>query len=130
LEGDVRGFIIPVGGAESKIGSPLILKRFVRLCGGRDARIVVIPTASSLADTGERYEALFRELGAKRVDILDSDPCRCRRQAGHGDAGASSYRGNQHGCTTLGNLGARTIRQLNAAGYMAGTSAGASLSST
>ena len=67
----MRGFIIPVGGAESKIGSPLILKRFVRLCGGRDARIVVIPTASSLADTGERYEALFRELGAKRVDVLD-----------------------------------------------------------
>ena len=67
----MRGFIIPVGGAESKIGSPLILKRFVRLCGGRDARIVVIPTASSLADTGERYEELFRELGAKRVDILD-----------------------------------------------------------
>ena len=73
MEGDVRGYIIPVGGAEYKLGSPLILKRFVRLCGGRDARIVVIPTASSLADTGERYEAVFKELGVRRVDVLDLD---------------------------------------------------------
>ena len=90
----MRGFIIPVGGAEEKIGSPLILKRFVRLCGGRDARIVVIPTASSLADTGDRYEALFRDLGAKRVGhprLRDAGRLRGRRAAGHpGEGHAAS----------------------------------------
>ena len=43
-------------------------QRFVDLCGGADADIVVIPTASRLADTGARYEDIFSELGAGRVD--------------------------------------------------------------
>ena len=51
-----------------------------RLCGGRDARIVVVPTASSLADTGERYDlvvvgagiglALTTSEAARRFDEL------------------------------------------------------------
>jgi cyanophycinase len=133
LEGDVRGYIIPVGGAESKIGSPLILKRFVRLCGGRDARIVVIPTASSLADTGERYEALFKELGAKRVDILDFETradCEDEKRLATLEHARGIFLtgGNQlRLSTTLGGTSvARAIRRLNAAGvHVAGTSAGA-----
>ena len=34
-----RGYIIPIGGAEGKGRKPVILKRFVELCGGEDARI-------------------------------------------------------------------------------------------
>ena len=43
------------------------------LCGGDDADIVVIPTASQLRATGPRYERIFGELGAARVTALDFD---------------------------------------------------------
>ena len=63
-----HGFIIPVGGAEEKIGDVTILRRFASLCPG--GRIAIIPTASELSDTGSRYEALFRELGASQARSL------------------------------------------------------------
>ena len=44
-----RGFLIPIGGAEDKMADRRILKRFIGLCGGRDAPVVVVPTASALA---------------------------------------------------------------------------------
>ncbi len=51
-EEKTRGYIIPVGGAEEKIGDVAILRRFAALCGGGSCRIAIIPTASSLSDTG------------------------------------------------------------------------------
>src|SRR5690349_10241982 len=51
LVADGRGFIIPVGGAEEKIGDVTILRRFASLCGN-ECRIAIIPTASELTDTG------------------------------------------------------------------------------
>lgn len=72
-EGGQRGYIIPIGGAEEKEHDPRILKRFVALCGGPEADIVVIPTASRLKDTGSRYESIFGELDAGRVTSLDFD---------------------------------------------------------
>jgi cyanophycinase len=65
--GDKRGFLIPIGGAERKKRSPSILRKFVDLCGGAEARIAVIPTASKLETTGPRYEAVFTRLGAGEV---------------------------------------------------------------
>ena len=70
-EGQERGWIIPIGGAEDKESRRRILKRFVQLCGGRDADIVVIPTASRLADTGARYVELFERLEAGRTQQID-----------------------------------------------------------
>ena len=64
-----HGFIIPVGGAEEKIGDVTILRRFASLCGP-GGRIAIIPTASELNDTGHRYETLFRELGAAQARFL------------------------------------------------------------
>ena len=61
--GGHRGWIIPIGGAEEKEENPRILERFVRLAGGDKANVVIIPTASRLPDTGERYEAIFNDLG-------------------------------------------------------------------
>ena len=66
-EGETRGWIIPIGGAENKENDRHILERFVRVSGGTDADIVVIPTASRLHETGPRYEQLFRDIGAARV---------------------------------------------------------------
>jgi len=57
-----------IGGAEDKLRKRTILKEFVAASGGGDARIAVIPTASSLGDAVvEVYDALFRALGAGDV---------------------------------------------------------------
>jgi cyanophycinase len=72
-EGGQRGWIIPIGGAEEKEDAPQILSRFVDLCGGDEADIVVIPSASQLRETGPRYVRLFRELGARAAESIDFD---------------------------------------------------------
>ena len=44
------GVVMPIGGAEDKIGRMTVLREVVRLAGGSGARIVVLSTASSLGD--------------------------------------------------------------------------------
>lgn len=57
-----------IGGAEDKLRKRRILKEFVAAAGGLDARIVVIPTASSLgAEIVDLYDALFRVEGVAEV---------------------------------------------------------------
>jgi cyanophycinase len=68
-----RGTIVPIGGAEEKVRDAAILRRFAELCGGRDARLAIIPTASRLSDTGPRYERVFEELGVRRTRTLPFD---------------------------------------------------------
>ena len=65
-----RGYIVPVGGAEEKMGDVAILRRFAALCGGEKCRVAIIPTASMLSETGARYEQLFRDLGVKHAQAL------------------------------------------------------------
>jgi cyanophycinase len=133
-DGESRGYIIPIGGAEEKEHDPRILKRFVALCGGSDADIVVIPTASRLADTGSRYERIFRDLGAGRVTALDFDTRRdCfernRLERLEEANGIFFTGGNQLRLTSIlgGTPVAKLVRILNAKGvHTAGTSAGAS----
>jgi cyanophycinase len=132
-EGGQRGWIIPIGGAEEKENSPAILKRFVMLAGGDGADIIVIPTASQLHDTGARYERIFGELGAGRVQALDFDTRRDAEEPSRIErlrraTGVFFTGGNQLRLTTLigGTSVAKSIRVLNAAGMpVAGTSAGA-----
>ena len=65
---DGPGPLLAIGGAEDKLGRRTVLKTFVRLAGGPDARIAVVPTASSLGpEIVEVYDALFRRLGAASV---------------------------------------------------------------
>lgn len=135
-DGAERGYVIPIGGAEDKKeGGRRILKRFVELCGGRDADIVVIPTASRLRDTGRRYEDLFDRLEAGRVTSMDLNA----REDGSRDEhlrrlesanGVFFTGGNQLRISTIvgGTPVAKLIRERNAAGvHVAGTSAGASI---
>lgn len=57
-----------IGGAEDKLRRPTILEEFVAASGGRQARIAVVPTASSLgAEVMEVYDAVFTRLGAAQV---------------------------------------------------------------
>lgn len=134
-DGEERGWIIPIGGAEEKENDPRILRRFVELCGGDQADIVVIPTASRLADTGTRYERIFGELGAARVSAIDFDTRRDCEEKGRLKRieqanGIFFTGGNQLRITTRigGTPVAKLIRQLNAHGvHVAGTSAGAAV---
>ena len=134
--GEQRGWIIPIGGAEEKDNSPAILRRFVRLAmeaGDGVADIVVIPTASQLRATGPRYERIFGELGAERVTAVDFDTRRDCEEAGRIErlkraTGIFFTGGNQLRLSTLlgGTSVAKAVRALNAAGVpVAGTSAGA-----
>jgi len=133
-DGATRGWIVPIGGGEQKEHDPVILERFVQLCGGRDARIMVIPTASRLADTGERYKRIFTELSAGEVRVVDFDTRRDAGEAGRLEEiaecdGIFLTGGNQlRLATLLGGTGvARLLRERNANGvHIAGTSAGAS----
>jgi cyanophycinase len=132
----VRGFIVPVGGAEEKESDPIILRRFVEVSGGRDARIAVIPTASRLEDTGARYERIFDDLGVRDARSLDF---KRREDAGKRDwlnwlrdeaTGIFLTGGNQLRISTIlgGTDVARAIRSANARGVtVGGTSAGAAI---
>jgi cyanophycinase len=134
-EGRTRGWIIPIGGAENKENDRHILERFVRVSGGSDADIVVIPTASRLHETGPRYEKLFRDIGAARVTVMDFDTRRDCHEPGRLQrleeaSGVFFTGGNQLRLTTLlgGTPVAKMIRTSNAQGVtVGGTSAGASI---
>jgi len=134
-DGDERGWIIPIGGGEQKENNPKILKRFLELCGGSDADILVIPTASQLAETGGRYEDIFTELGAASVDVMDFDTRRDCQEPNRlarieRATGIFFTGGNQLRLSTIlgGTAAAKLIRERSAAGVtVGGTSAGASI---
>ena len=60
-----RGYVIPIGGAVEKENNPVILEKFCQLSGGSEGRILVIPTASRLEETGPDYVKLFESMGAE-----------------------------------------------------------------
>ena len=134
-EDSIRGHIIPIGGAEDKVSDIGILRRFVELAGGKDARIAIIPTASMLADTGVRYEQRFRELGVGAATSLGylerADAHRADWMTTLDDAtGIFITGGNQLRLSTIlgGTDVARVIRRRNAVGVpVGGTSAGAAI---
>jgi cyanophycinase len=128
-----RGYIIPVGGAEEKIGDIHILRRFATLCGGGKCHIAIIPTASMLTDTGQRYEELFKSLGvgdAKALPIASRSDCERPEWLDvlHSVDGVFLTGGNQLRLSTMigGTAVAKAMRHRNAEGmHIAGTSAGA-----
>jgi cyanophycinase len=134
-DGERRGWIVPIGGAENKENDRRILERFVRVSGGAAADIVVIPTASRMHETGWRYEEVFQALGAARVTVMDFDTRRDSQERGRLErieqaSGIFFTGGNQLRLTTLlgGTPVAKLIRLRNAHGVtVGGTSAGASI---
>ena len=79
----IKGTLIPIGGNEDKgedanenytldFISEGILWHVVREAGGVDAKIVVIPTASSIpVEVGQNYLDAFQKLGCSNVHVLD-----------------------------------------------------------
>ncbi len=129
------GVLMPIGGAEDKHGERRVLRHFLELCGGKRARVVVMPSASpSAAEVGEAYSTLFRGLGAANVDCLHIQD---RREANSQDTlallkhatGIFMAGGDQ--LKLLGLIGgtglANALREAHRCGtHIAGTSAGAS----
>ena len=130
-----RGFIIPIGGAVSKRKNPIILEKFVKLCGGDKAVITVIPTATKLEENGEIFTNLFTEMGASDVfsiDIKKRSDCSNENYLSKlmKSTGVFISGGNQLRLSTIlgGTPVAKAIRRLNADGvHVAGTSAGAAI---
>ncbi len=128
-----RGWVIPIGGGDRKVRSSTILQRLVELSGGKDARMVIIPTASQLDTAGQRTRDVFRELGVKDIEIVDlatradcDDPSFVEKL----DAATGVFftGGNQLRLATTigGTAAAKALRAGNARGvHIAGTSAGA-----
>ena len=134
-----EGTVIIIGGAEDKVRDRVILSRFVTLAGGPDATIVVISTASSLgAAAGERYRAVFGELGVTRVRPLHA----VTRPQANDETSAMTIRdatgifltgGNQlRLASTIGGtrLADAVLERFRHGAVVAGTSAGASAMSS
>lgn len=130
-----RGYVVPIGGAEERINAPEVLERFVELCGGIEARIVIIPTASNLPDTGDKYTEIFNNIGIRLAVSLpineraDGDRKEFLDELDRAD-GIFITGGNQLRLSTIigGTEVAQKIRRLNASGvHIAGTSAGAAI---
>ncbi len=71
------GPLVMVGGG----GTPLVVRQhFVKLAGGKAARIAVLPQASSREDRGQSSVKMFSELGAKVfiVELKNPEAARTR----------------------------------------------------
>ena len=77
----IKGTLIPIGGNEDKgshenLGIDFItegiLSHIVRQCGGNNAKIIVIPTASSIPkEVGQNYLDAFKMLDCSNVNVLN-----------------------------------------------------------
>jgi cyanophycinase len=125
-----------IGGAEDKLRRRRILKEFVAASGGPEARIAVIPTASSLGDeVVEVYDALFRTEGAAEVSSVRP---RSREEASDPDlvgilekaTGIFMTGGNQLKLSAIvcgTPVGDAIVEAHHRGAVVAGTSAGASI---
>jgi cyanophycinase len=129
------GPLLAIGGAEDKFRDRLILRKFVELAGGNNARIAILPTASGLRDAGQRYQSIFEEFGAKSSCVLQ---VRTREQAFDEDyveeircsSGVFMTGGNQIRIAAIlgGSAVGRALIEAHRRGaVVAGTSAGASV---
>ena len=65
------GQLVIIGGAEDRAGEAVILRRFRDLCGGQNARIAVLGTATRIPlEVGGDYIKAFRALGVEEVVFL------------------------------------------------------------
>src|ERR1700712_2363253 len=133
------GDLLVIGGAEDKLGRRTVLNEFVQRAGGADARIAVVPTASSLGpEIIDVYAALFRKLGAAEVygvrpeDRADASSAEMVRRLDEA-TGIFMTGGNQLKLSTViaGTPFGQAIAEARGRGVtIGGTSAGASIQSS
>lgn len=131
-----KGSLVIAGGGTLPVS---ILQRFLDLGGGKDAKLVIIPTASSVADTPNVLERLpiWRELHPGEITVLHAET---RELSCEGDfcrpldsATAVWFVGGDQNYITERYLGtpveAALHRVLARGGVIGGTSAGAAIMS-
>ena len=130
--------LLIIGGAEDRVGKAKILRRFVKLAGGKSARIVTIPTASSFqSEVVAAYEQVFTRFGASALSVVNP---RTRIEADDASlvhaiddaTGIFMSGGNQLKLSQIfaGTACGEAIARAHARGaVVAGTSAGASIMS-
>ena len=133
----MAGTLMAIGGAEDKVRERVILRAFVEAAGGPDANLVVLATASEMAETGDRYAALFESMHADTVEVLRVRNREDALDAGSGvldllefASGLFITGGSQLRISAAlgGTAIAGTIRRRHAEGMaVAGTSAGAAI---
>ena len=70
----VNGNLLIIGGAEDKWGQSSVLKHAIDMCGGTNAKIIVLTTATQKPqEVGEEYREVFTRLGVENIDILNID---------------------------------------------------------
>lgn len=136
---DPGGRLMIIGGAEDKLRHRTILRDFVTASGDADARIVVIPTASTIGEEVVAvYDALFRKLGAGDVTA-----CRPETRSEAEDPGLVALIDRATGVFMTGGnqlklsaiicgtpVGDAVVRAYARGAVVAGTSAGASIQSS
>lgn len=132
------GNLLIIGGNEDKQGECIILRKFIAMAGGRQARIAVITTATEFPrEVGDEYRNLFSELGAEYTNILyisNRESANDRHNVGEIEKATGVFftGGDQLRITSiLGGSGtdAAIRRAYRGGAVMAGTSAGASVMS-
>jgi cyanophycinase len=117
---------------------PRIFQEFIKRTGGVNAKIVVLPQASSLPETGQEYSRVFKKLGVKSkpVSLEFRDRAQADRQRHlellHQATGIFIAGGTQMRLTSL--LGGTRFEEELLAAYrrgavIAGTSAGTAVQS-
>jgi cyanophycinase len=137
-DGEPAGRLLIIGGAEDRCCRAGLLERFVQLCGGDAARIVLVTTATGIPEQVlADYERVFAKLGADQTRELR---LRGRADADSDDAaalladatGVFFSGGDQSRLRTL--VGSRTNEMLRArlreGLVIGGTSAGATAMGT
>lgn len=130
-----RGVLMPIGGAEDKFEDKLILSTFAQLAGGKSARVVIVPTASSIETAGLRYKAIFLGMDVESAEVVyigSRDDANSDHVVDHvKDAtGIFLTGGNQMRLSAMigGTRFEQVVRDANERGVIvAGTSAGASI---
>jgi cyanophycinase len=132
-DGGSPGRLLIIGGAEDRCCGAGLLERFVQLCDGQNARIVLVTTATGMPDQVHAdYERVFRKLGVDHTIQLrlrgraDADGTEAADMIGQA-TGVFFSGGDQSRLRTL--VGSRTndlLRERLEQGLViAGTSAGA-----
>ena len=66
-----QGRLIIIGGAEDRQQDRIILRKFLELSGGSNAKIRVITAASGVPDVvWASYQAVFQDLGARNCEVV------------------------------------------------------------
>ena len=133
------GQLVIIGGAEDRAGEAVILRRFRDLCGGENARIAVLGTATRIPiEVGRDYLKAFRAIGVEEVVFL---PLASRYEANatrtieilEGVDGVFFTGGDQQRISAIvegSRVGVWLHRKFGQGLVIAGTSAGAAMMSS